>query len=153
MHAQTEWLSCAALFQTYHLLHHSIFHSAQQQQWIFSFTSLFLLLCFFSLSCIQLAYKQGRFWQGVNPAGGISPSPTKLFTSGDRVPARVSSSLWWTLGCTLWQKKWPFSGALCVSRWTHTCRQTHSRRHTIANMFALNIWQTCTYCRYSMECI
>lgn len=37
-----------------------------------------VFLCFFSLSCIQLAFKQGRLWQGVNPAGGISPSPTKL---------------------------------------------------------------------------
>lgn len=26
----------------------------------------------------QLAFKQGLLWQGVNPARGISPSPTKL---------------------------------------------------------------------------
>lgn len=79
IYAQTHWLLWAGLCLTYHLLHHIIFHSAQhQQQRIFSFTALFLLLCFFSLSCIQLAFKQGWFWQDVNPAGGISPSPTKL---------------------------------------------------------------------------
>lgn len=81
MHAQTEWLWRAGLFLTYHLLHHIIFHSAEQQQQqrrIFSFTALFWLLCFCSLSRIQLAFKQGLLWQGVNPARGISPSPTKL---------------------------------------------------------------------------
>lgn len=31
-----------------------------------------------SLSRIQPAFKAGRCWQGINPAGGISPSPTKL---------------------------------------------------------------------------
>lgn len=130
MHAQTEWLSWAGLFLTYHLLHHIIFHSAQQQQqqqWIFSFTALFLLLCFFSLSCIQLAFKQGRLWQGVNPAGGISPSPTKLLLLAIECQCAFLA-LPDELLDAHYSKNGPLEEPFWVSRWMY--KHAHADRHT-----------------------
>lgn len=131
MHAQTEWLSWAGLFLTYHLLHHIIFHSAQQQQWICSFTALFLLLCFFSLSCIQLAFKQGRLWQGVNPAGGISPSPTKLLLLAIECQCAFLA-LPDELLDAHYSKNGPSEELYWVSRWMY--KHAHVDRHTQEDM-------------------
>lgn len=71
----------------------------------------------------QLAFKQGLLWQGVNPARGISPSPTKLLL----LAIECSSTNSWMHII----KKWPFMTALSrvlVKVETHACRHAVSRR-------------------------